>query len=318
MALAKLINDYIVYKQSLGRSFRTPSVRLRAFLAEVGDVEPAEITPKQVRKFLDGNHGPESTYWFCKYTALSTFFRYAIDRSLVKQSPVPKTLPKKPETSAPYIYSVTEVKRLLDAADTRHQDDWLLEPATVRAMILLLYGTGLRIGEATRLRLSDVDLDEQLLTVRETKFYKSRLVPFCDDLAEAMRRYRDYQWKTSNPIEESTFLSCRSRQPIKNQTAQLVFKRLRSEAGVFRNDGAKFQPRLHDFRHTFAVTRLVTWYREGENVQRLLPHLSTYLGHGRLQDTTRYLRMTHELMQEANQWFEQYAFGESCERQADG
>jgi integrase len=91
------------------------------------------------------------------------------------------------------------------------------------------------------------------------------------------------------------------------QTAELVFKRLREEAGVSRSSDARFQPRLHDFRHTFAVVRLVTWYREGKNVQRLLPHLSTYLGHARLDDTQRYLTMTTELLEQASICFEQYA-----------
>jgi len=91
------------------------------------------------------------------------------------------------------------------------------------------------------------------------------------------------------------------------QTAELVFKRLREEAAVSRSSDARFQPRLHDFRHTFAVVRLVTWYREGKNVQRLLPHLSTYLGHARLDDTQRYLTMTTELLEQASICFEQYA-----------
>jgi integrase len=87
----------------------------------------------------------------------------------------------------------------------------------------------------------------------------------------------------------------------------LVYKRLREDAGVCRSADARFQPRLHDLRHTFAVVRLVTWYREGKNVQRLLPHLTTYLGHGTIHGTTRYLTMTTELLQEANACFERYA-----------
>src|SRR5208282_3728570 len=95
--------------------------------------------------------------------------------------------------------------------------------------------------------------------------------------------------------------------PILRQTAELVFKRLREEAGVSRSRDARFQPRLHDFRHTFAVVRLVTWYREGKNVQRLLPHLTTYLGHLRIMETQHYLTMTTELLQQASLCFERYA-----------
>jgi integrase len=209
---------------------------------------------------------------------------------------------------SPHIYAVQEVKRLIDAADSRHADDWLLGPHTARTLILLLYGTGLRIGEATRLKLSEVDFDEQVITVRETKFNKSRLVPYNDDLGKILRRYREQQWENWTQTDESTFLSCRHRKPIKHQTARLVFYRMRAEAEVWREPTARYQPRLHDFRHTFAVTRLVSWYRDGKNVQRLLPHLSTYLGHGRLRDTQVYLKITKELMAEASDCFERYAF----------
>jgi len=311
VTLGELIDEYVDYKRSLGMYFRSPAVRLKAFLAAVGDVKLDAITPQQVRSHLDGTPGPITSFWFAKYQALRPFFAYAIDRNYLQSCPLPKVLPSKPPKFDPYIYTVAEVKRLLDAADSRHQSDWLLDPQTARTLILLLYGTGLRIGEATRLKLSDVDLNDQILTVRETKFFKSRLVPIGDDLAMALRSYHAYQWGSWTPTDESTFLSCRARQPIKHQTARLVFYRMRTEANVRREETARYQPRLHDFRHTFAVTRLVTWYREGKNVQRLLPHLSTYLGHARLQETTRYLNMTKELLQEASQCFLQYALPET-------
>ena len=113
-------------------------------------------------------------------------------------------------------------------------------------------------------------------------------------------------WQTKAPIP-FPLLATQKAEPILRQTAELVFKRLREEAGVSRPNDARFQPRLHDLRHTFAVVRLVTWYREGKNVQRLLPHLSVYLGHARLRDTQRYLTMTTELLEEASRCFELYA-----------
>ena len=311
MKLAAAIKQYVEYKRSLGMLFKSASVRLNAFLAEVGDVELDNISPSQVLSYLDGTVGPTTYHWFSKLDALRPFFRYATDRGYLKACPLPKILPKKPPQFRPYIYTVAEVKRLLDAADSRYQSDWLLDPHTARTMILLLYGTGMRIGEATRLKLEDVDLDNQLLTIRQTKFFKSRLVPVGDDLARVLHSYHAQQWTGWSPTAESTFLSCRGRKPIKHQTARLVFYRMREEAKVWREETASYQPRLHDFRHTFAVTRLVTWYREGKNVQRLLPHLSTYLGHARLQDTTRYLDMTKELMKEASQCFERYALPET-------
>ena len=91
-------------------------------------------------------------------------------------------------------------------------------------------------------------------------------------------------------------------------TVEHVFKRIRKQAGVGRTDGARYQPRLHDLRHTFAVHRLTEWYREGADVQKLLPQLSVYLGHAYLAATSVYLSMTPELLHEAGERFEHYAW----------
>ena len=122
-----------------------------------------------------------------------------------------------------------------------------------------------------------------------------------------LEAYIDQHWPPAHRVETTPLLGTVKHQRITRQTAELVYKRLREEASVHRSPKVRFQPRLHDFRHTFAVIRLVTWYREGRNVQRLLPHLTTYLGHCRIQDTARYLTMTTELLQEASLCFERYA-----------
>ena len=140
MKLGALVEQYVEHKRSLGMVFRSPAVRLKAFLAEIGDVKMNDITRNQVLKFLDGKLGPTTSFWFAKYQTLRTFFRYAIDRGYLQACPLPRTLPKKPPKFKPYIYTVAEVKRLLDAADSRHQSVWLLDPHTARTMILLLYG----------------------------------------------------------------------------------------------------------------------------------------------------------------------------------
>jgi integrase len=103
------------------------------------------------------------------------------------------------------------------------------------------------------------------------------------------------------------------RTPVTHDQADHQFQWLRTEANVLRFDVARYQPRLHDFRHTFAVTRLTSWYREGKDVQRLLPQLSTYLGHVSIDETATYLRMTTDLLREASQRFELYACPKSEE-----
>ena len=108
--------------------------------------------------------------------------------------------------------------------------------------------------------------------------------------------------------EASLFLT-RNGTPLARSTAENIFRRLRIRAGVRRSDGSRYQPRLHDLRHAAAVHRLVSWYREGADVNRLLPQLATYLGHVHIAGTQRYLTMTPELLNEASKRFESYAQG---------
>jgi integrase/recombinase XerD len=264
------------------------------------------IKPAPVLRFLEGN-GQLTTFWFSKFHTLKAFYRYALARDYCTSSPLPLSVPQKPEAFQPYIYTNQDIERLIEAADSRHRYRWLLEPHTVRTLLLLLYGTGLRISEALRLTLADFDTDTGVLTIRETKFFKSRFVPVGTDLRGVLCSYIERQWPQRSRSETTPLLGTVKGAPVTRQTAELVFKRLREQAGVSRPNDATFQPRLHDFRHTFAVVRLVTWFREGKNVQRLLPHLSIYLGHGVLRDTQRYLSMTAELLQQASLCFERYA-----------
>jgi integrase len=162
------------------------------------------------------------------------------------------------------------MQHLIDAA-RRPRDRRLLEPHTLQTLLLLLYGTGLRISEAVRLNLADFDLKAGVFTIRETKFYKSRFVPVGPDLDDVVRRYIAHQWCAGQLSETTPLLGTRQKEPLSRQLAETSFQHLRKEACVSRPGSPRSQPRLHDFRHTFAVVRLVTWYREGKNVQHLLP-----------------------------------------------
>src|SRR5438132_7258050 len=112
-------------------------------------------------------------------------------RQYTDHSPLPPRPPKPPAEFIPYIYSEQDVRALLDAVDARFEEDWLVRPQTIRTLLLLLYATGLRISEALALKKADVNLAEAILTIRETKFYKSRLVPIGADLVGVLRHYRD-------------------------------------------------------------------------------------------------------------------------------
>lgn len=270
-----------------------------------GDRELISISQTEVRAFLDGNL-PLSHYWHRKHSALMGFFRFALARGLAPAIPLPARTPRCHQDFQPYVYSEDDVDRLITALDGTRAT--LIEARTLRALVLLLYGTGLRLGEALHLCLRDVDLSQQMLTVSDTKFYKTRWVPIGTQLVHILHEYM-VAVHTSLSIETRDDTPLFVRRDGSRLTASGVrraFARLRSKAGVRRNDGARYQPRLHDMRATFAVRRLTTWYQQGADVQRLLPMLSTYLGHASIAATQVYLPMSPELLVEASSRLRHY------------
>lgn len=307
MKLAQLTNQYVALKQSMGSRFRTEAAILKAFCRAMGDVQVAEVKPDRVRAYLDGT-GAVTRFWHRKHTALSGFYRFAVGRGYAACSPLPRILPKPPAPFKPYIFTQAELRRLLQAADAALHPRAQLQGATLRTLLLLLYGAGLRIGEALALTVEEVDLHEGLLTIRPGKFYKSRLVPIGPRLAGVLRTYAGRQRRSKKRQRpDSPFFLTRSGNAVTRSMAERAFCRLRGLAGVLRDDGARYQPRLHDLRHAFAVHRLVQGYREGADLQRLLPQLSAYLGHLNVSATQRYLTLTPELLKEAGARFERYA-----------
>jgi integrase len=179
----------------------------------------------------------------------------------------------------------------------------------MHTILLVFYSTGLRIQELINLNRVDVNFTESTMKVIQSKFGKTRLVPFGPQLHQALQDY--CKRRPASPGESPFFMTCHGRRIIK-VTLQHTFRVLRDRAGIRRTDGARYQPRIHDLRHTAAVHRLTSWYRQGADVQKLLPFLSVYLGHVNIRATQVYLSMTPELLEEAGKRFEQYATREVC------
>jgi site-specific recombinase XerD len=306
MNLAQVVHDYVSLKQSMGSRFRTEATILKAFCKAVGDIAITDVEPRQVTSYLAGS-GPVTRYWHRKYEALTGFYRFALGRGYVALSPLPKTVPKRPEPFRPHIFPEQELRRLFKVAGELEAPRMALQGATLRPLLLLLYGAGLRISEALALTLADVDLSANVLTIRESKFYKTRLVPIGPRLTAVLRTYADDRHRQGHVKDPAhPFFVTRTDTAVTRGMAESAFVRLRSIADIAREDGARYQPRLHDLRHTMAVHRLVAWYREGADVQRLLPQLATYLGHVDVAATQRYLTMTPELLEQASRRFERY------------
>ncbi len=305
MKLSALVAQYVAYKQSMGMRFHTEARTLRSFCRAMGDITVAEIAADRVQAYIAGT-GPVTRFWHRKHEVLRGFYRFAMARGYAASSPLPKIVPQPPHF-VPHIYSQDELQRLLNATACCEGSRCKLQPYTYRMLILLLYAAGLRISEALSLRLPNVDLTASILTIRESKFYKTRLVPMSPVLSGALGEYVAQRAKEHPTQLDGALFLTRTGAPVARHTAENVFSRLRLHAGVLRHDGGRYQPRLHDLRHAFAVHRLVSWYRQGADVQRLLPQLATYLGHVHIAATQRYLTLTPELLHEASQRFERYA-----------
>jgi integrase len=169
---------------------------------------------------------------------------------------------------------------------------------TYHTLFGLIAVTGMRLSEAMGLNCRDVDLDTGVLTVRLTKFGKSRLVPLHATTCAALRSYADRRDARLGSRCGSTFFVAEQGGHLLHQYVHRVFWRLSREIGL-RRPGDRTGPRVHDFRHRFAIRTLLNWYRDGTNVEGKLPVLSTYLGHACVRDTYWYLSACPELMEEA-------------------
>lgn len=307
MTLLSALEAYLTLKRALGAVFSVDARILRSFCRTLGDIPVGTISPEQCQTFCRGS-GPPTRFWSRKHEALRGFFRYLVGRGHLVASPLPEPAPRIRSTFRPYIYSQDELRRLLDGTAMQVSKRSLLQPPTLRMLLLLLYGAGLRAGEALRLRCCDVDLSQRLLSIWDTKFFKSRLVPVGASLCEALAHYRNERLRLPLPDgDRSPFFATLAGKAIPLGRLEAAFVRLRDRVGVRRPQTERWQPRLHDLRATFAVHRLIAWYRDGADVQARLPFLATYLGHVNVSGTQNYLTMTPELLAEASLRFERYA-----------
>jgi integrase len=309
MMLTNVVDAYMAKQRSLGMRFESAEVLLRRFCRVMGNRDIGEVIPEAVAEFLQGK-GQLSATWMLRYRVLSGLYRFAVSRGYATISPLPTTFPKLPPHQTPYVYSTEELRHLLDATSILRVGHRPQVPAMYRTLLLLLYGSGMRIGEALRLVLRDVDLSEQVITVRDTKFFKTRLVPIGPKLNHELIVHIEHRRRFPLPRgEESSLFTTGDGRPWHYTRVISWFQDVRRAAGISCPVGEHRPPRLHDIRHTAAVHRVIAWYRSDQDVQRLLPQLATYLGHIDIRATQRYLQMTPDLLQAASERFAQYAMG---------
>lgn len=205
----------------------------------------------------------------------------------------------------PHIYTDEEIRELLDQASQLTPPGGL-RPRTYRTLFGLIAAAGLRLSEALRLQVGDVDLDRATIAVRETKFHKSRCLPLQASVVQALADYRRVRDRHANPSKDAPFFVSGTGDFLKVTTVEYVFGRLRSQLG-WKARGDYVHPRIHDMRHAMAVRRLQLWHETGVSLEHALFWLCTYLGHAKISDTYWYLTGVPELMNIIGMKFERFA-----------
>ena len=211
----------------------------------------------------------------------------------------------------PHIYSPADVRRMLDIARSYPSPRAPLRPLSIYTMLLLAYCAGLRRSELARLELGDVDLQRGTITIRQTKFFKTRILPLPDSVMAELRAYIDARRRAGAPQDPRSGLfwhEQRSARYTKQAVSWLLVDIIR-QAGLKPPRG-RTGPRLHDLRHSMVVNRMLEWYRAGINPQERLPFLATYLGHRDIHSTLVYITVTQDLLHHANERFR--AVGAPC------
>jgi integrase len=208
--------------------------------------------------------------------------------------PPPDLLPGHYRRRAPYLYSDEEILRLIRAARKLPPQSGFRR-WSYPTLLGLFAVTGLRLSEALALDLDAVDLTDGMLTIYRTKFGKSRFVPLHPSSVRALRGYLRRRERIHPTFHSQAFFVSDRGKRLTKSAAHWTFNKLSREVGL-RGPNDRHGPRLHDFRHRFAVTTILGWYREGQDVERLMPLLSTYLGHTRVADTYWYLSASPELL----------------------
>jgi integrase/recombinase XerD len=293
MKLQDGIELYLDSRQTNTAPWSKGAQCLRSFNRQVGNLALDKVRVDQVVQFLDGSPVLATTR-YNKYSIVRQFFLYWKARQKVHSLPLPPPRRTPERTFVPYVYSRAELQRLLTVAGTTQRDlNCVIGAHTFRTLLLLLYGTGAMLSEAVQLERRDVDFRRRRITFRSSRTRRVRTLPIGADLYAVLRKY-DGSHRPKGAGRDSHFLLNEDGSPVKVGTANKTFRRVCKLANVARHDGARYPPRLHDLRHTFAVHRLTAWLKHGADMGRMIPALSAYLGQHDLAAAERYLRHTPE------------------------
>lgn len=292
--LKEAIHDYLALRRSLGFKLRAAEDALAEFVAFVEHRDVTRINTAIAVEWALSRSSARPGSAADRLRHVRGFARHHLASDPTTEIPPVGLLPSHLRRRQPYLYSDDEVTRLLDCALKLSPSDGL-RPWTYHCFVGLLSATGLRLGEAIRLEVGDVDFEQGVLTIRQTKFGKSRLVPVDDTTNVALAGYQSRRDRFLHGRNQSRFFVSGRGTPLGPGSIHRTFYELLDQAAVHAPANSP-RPRLHDLRHRFALQTLLRWYRAGDEVERRLPVLSTYLGHVSIENTYWYLSACPELM----------------------
>ena len=307
--LAESITRFLAHKRALGRRYDVEEKQLRLvdrFLVEHRLTQLGELTPELLDLFLAGRPRQRPRSYNQLLGVLRRLFDWLVSQEMLLRSPLAARPRRATSQQIPYLFDASQARRLLELAGSLpDRPKAPLRGPTYRTMFALLYGLGLRVGEVSRLQRGDVDLERNVLVIRNTKFGKSRLVPFGPRMGALVRQYLELRGRAISAPETPLFSFTR-RGAVHPGTISQTFHKLVPALGLVVPAGDA-PPRAHGLRHAFAVGTLLRWYRADVDPARRLFHLATFLGHVNPSSTAVYLTITPELLQEASRRFEHLA-----------
>lgn len=292
IALRAALCSYVAMRRGFGYKFDHQEQRLTDFVRFMETRHADLITRKLAMEWATQPQGKHAT-WTLRLTDVRGFARHLQSAEPRTQVPPTGILPRL-SRAKPYLYTEKDIAALLGAALQLSPANGL-RPWTYHCLFGLLAVSGLRIGEALGLRSEDVDLEQGVLTIRGTKFGKTRLVPVHPSTRRVLAQYACRRDRLLRPSRSPYFLVAERGGKLMPQYVYPVFLSLSRQIGL-RGPRDHVGPRLHDFRHRFATETLLRWHRHGGDVDLLLPTLSTYLGHSCVRDTYWYLSACPQLM----------------------
>ena len=297
--LATELQEYVATRRALGSKFGEPAQALQHVVDFLEGEGAESISIELALRWAKEPDGVQPATWSRRLYAVRGFARWLSATDPRTEVPATSLLAAHSSRPTPHIYTDREIEGLMDAA-SRLRSKTGLRASTHSTVIGLLAATGLRPGETLALEDHDVDLRNGVLAVRNTKFGKSRFVPIQDSTRDALARYADQRNRLlPRRVTGAFFVDERGRH-LQAPAVRQTFARLSQEIGLRAPAPPRrigHGPRLMDFRHTFATRKLVEWYRAGLDVNRVIPRLSTYLGHVGVVETYWYIQAVPELLQ---------------------